>query len=86
MSFKLVFALSLLYNLAINLVKATLTILYLRVFAQIPYVKFSCYALFALVLGATVWGVFGVIFLCNPVKTYWDVKVDGRCMNAEHHF
>ena len=38
------------------------------------------------ILGATSWGVFGIIFLCSPVKTYWDIKVDGKCMNAEHHF
>ncbi|KAF1925035.1 uncharacterized protein M421DRAFT_267456 [Didymella exigua CBS 183.55] len=86
MSCKLVFAESFLYQLAINLVKVTIITQYLRVFAQVPYVRFSCYALFAVVLGATTWGVFGTIFLCNPIRTYWDVTVEGRCMNTERHF
>ncbi|KAF2629216.1 hypothetical protein BU25DRAFT_389218 [Macroventuria anomochaeta] len=83
---KLVFAQSLLYQLAVNLVKTGFTFQYFRIFSHLPYPKYYCYLLFFLIVGATAWGVFGIIFLCNPVKTYWDVKVDGQCMNAEHHF
>ncbi|KAH6638805.1 hypothetical protein C7974DRAFT_304363 [Boeremia exigua] len=83
---KLIFAQSLLYQLAINLVKTAFTFQYLRIFSHLRYPKFHCYALLTLILGATAWGVFGVIFLCNPIKTYWDVQADGKCMNAEKHF
>lgn len=86
MLWKLIFVESLFYQLAVNLVKATLIIQYLRVFAQSLYVKLSCYVLAIAILGASTWGVFGIIFLCNPVETYWDVGVDGRCMNTERHF
>ncbi|KAJ4986553.1 integral membrane protein [Stagonosporopsis vannaccii] len=83
---KLIFAQSLLYQLAINLVKTAFTCQYLRVFSHLRYPKYYCYVLLVSILGATTWGVFGIVFLCNPIKTYWDVKVDGKCMNAEHHF
>lgn len=39
-----------------------------------------------MIFGASTWGVFGIIFLCSPIRRYWDVKIDGSCMNAEHHF
>ena len=83
---QLVFAHSLLYQLAVNLVKTTFAFQYLRIFSHLLYPKYCCYLLLILILGATAWGIFGIIFLCNPVKTYWDVKVNGRCMNAENHF
>ncbi|KAF1363417.1 hypothetical protein EJ07DRAFT_152231 [Lizonia empirigonia] len=83
---KLVFAQSLLYQLCVNLVKATFTFQYLRVFSHLPYPRYCCYLLFLLILSGTAWGVFGIVFLCNPVCTYWDVKVEGRCSSAEKHF
>jgi hypothetical protein len=38
------------------------------------------------ILCATTWGIFGVIFLCQPISAYWNVKASGTCMNAEMHF
>jgi hypothetical protein len=83
---QLVFAQSLLYQLAVNLVKATFVFQYLRIFSHLHYPRYYCFLLLFLIIGAAAWGVFGIIFLCDPVKTYWDVRVDGRCMNAESHF
>ncbi|UPX19974.1 uncharacterized protein EKO05_0010222 [Ascochyta rabiei] len=83
---KLIFAHSLLYQLSVNLVKAGFTLQYLRIFSHLQWPRYYCYVLLLLILGATAWGVFGIIFLCNPVNTYWDGRVDGECKNAEHHF
>lgn len=83
---QLIFAQSLLYQLAVNLVKATFVFQYLRIFSHLRYPKYYCFLLLFLVIGATAWGGFGIIFLCDPVKTYWDIRADWRCMNAEHHF
>lgn len=47
---------------------------------------YACYTLLVMILGATAWGVFGVIFLCDPVHKYWDMTVLGTCMDAETHF
>lgn len=68
-----------------NLVKTAFTFQYLHIFSHLPYPKFYRYSLFLLIVGVTVWGVFGIIFLCRPVQTYWNVDIDGSCMNAEHH-
>lgn len=42
--------------------------------------------LLILVFGATAWGIFGNIFLCEPVQSYWNVTLSGKCMNKENHF
>lgn len=81
-----VFAQSLLYQIAVNSVKTAFTYQYLHIFSHLQYPRYYCYSLLVLVFGATVWCVFGIIFLCNPVQTYWNVSIDGRCMDAEHHF
>ena len=75
-----------LYHLASNLVKAPRLIQYIRPFSPIPYIIWSCCILLALVVGATGWGVFGNIFLCKPVQSYWDITITGTCMNKEKHF
>ncbi|KAF2024122.1 hypothetical protein EK21DRAFT_118088 [Setomelanomma holmii] len=83
---KFVFAQSIMYHLAINLVKASFALQYLRLFSLVPAIVRACYMLLLLVLGATAWGVFGVVFLCKPVHTYWDITASGKCINAEDHF
>ena len=32
------------------------------------------------------WGVFGLIFLCDPVQTFWDIEIEGTCKKVENHF
>ena len=66
--------------------KTTFLTLYLRVFANHPRPKYICYALLPLILGATAWGVFGLIFLCDPVQKFWDIGIEGTCKNGENHF
>ncbi|KAJ6197963.1 hypothetical protein J3E72DRAFT_438708 [Bipolaris maydis] len=83
---KLVLAQAILYHLASNLVKASLILQYIRLFSLIPHVLWSCYALLILVSSATAWGMFGNVFLCRPIRSYWDVTVPGVCMNKEQHF
>ncbi|CAO2647067.1 Nn.00g079890.m01.CDS01 [Neocucurbitaria sp. VM-36] len=83
---KLVFAQSILYHLSVNLVKASFTLQYLRLFSLIPSIVYSCYILLVIILGAAAWGIFGVVFLCAPVQSYWNVTVSGTCKNAENNF
>jgi hypothetical protein len=81
-----VFAQSILYHLSIHLVKASFMFQYLRLFSHIRPMVYTCYAILVCSLGAAVWGVFGVIFLCSPVHKYWHIAVAGTCTNAESHF
>ncbi|OAL43367.1 hypothetical protein IQ07DRAFT_650204 [Pyrenochaeta sp. DS3sAY3a] len=83
---KLVFAQSIFYHLSINLVKASFILQFTRLFSVITPVVYSCHILLVLIFGAACWGVFGVIFLCNPVQRYWEFMVPGTCLNAENHF
>lgn len=83
---QLLFAQSILYHLSINLVKASFTLQYLRLFSLIPPMVYSCYIIFILVAGAAAWGILGVVFLCDPVQSYWHIAVHGHCMNTERHF
>jgi hypothetical protein len=59
---------------------------YLRLFSHLRYLRYYCFGLLVLIFGAMVWAVFGLVFLCSPVQAYWNVKVVGRCMDAEDHF
>ncbi|KAH5474865.1 hypothetical protein HBI41_084320 [Parastagonospora nodorum] len=82
----LVFTQSLLYHLSIALVKTAFTLQYLRLFSLIRPITICCYILFGCIIGAAAWGIFGVIFLCKPIHTYWNLRVNGTCMDAETHF
>jgi|TARA_R110002003_G_scaffold219_3_gene16475 hypothetical protein len=83
---QLVFCQSIFYHLSINLVKASFALQYLRLFSLVRPIVYACYILLLLILGAAAWGVFGVIFLCNPVHSYWDMTASGKCTDAEDHF
>jgi hypothetical protein len=47
---------------------------------------YCCYILLFIILSATTWGVFGVVFLCRPIHSYWNLGVPGKCISAEIHF
>jgi hypothetical protein len=81
-----VLAQAILYHLASNLVKASFILQYVRLFSLYPRIVWTCYFLFILAFGSTAWGVFGNVFLCDPVPSYWDVTLDGECMDKETHF
>jgi hypothetical protein len=85
-SAQMVFTQSILYHLSIALVKASFALQYLHIFSLVRSVTYTCCLLLALVLGAATWGVFGVVFLCDPIRSYWDLRVPGTCSNAEDHF
>jgi hypothetical protein len=83
---QLVFAQSILYHLAINLIKASIVLQYTRFFHLIRPLVYCCCVLFTIILGNTAWGVFGVVFLCRPVQGYWNLRIEGQCVVGEDHF
>jgi hypothetical protein len=66
----MLFVQSVFYHLAVNLVKASFAMQYIRIFEVVRPVTWACYGLLGLVLGAAAWGVFGVVFLCDPIQSY----------------
>lgn len=80
------FAGSIFYFLAVNLIRFSILFQYHRIFSHIALFRFCIYAMFVATLGATAWGVFGIVFLCSPIHKYWHAQYPGRCMDAEEHF
>jgi hypothetical protein len=85
-SWQMLYVQSIFYHLAINLVKASFALQYIRLFELVRPITYTCYGLLVLILGAATWGVFGVVFLCSPINSYWNLKVPGQCLRAEAHF
>ncbi|KAF1829235.1 hypothetical protein BDW02DRAFT_177731 [Decorospora gaudefroyi] len=83
---RLVLAHAILYHLASNLIKISFTLQYLRLFSLQPLIVWACYTLFVCIIGATAWGIFGNVFLCDPVQSYWDIALSGTCMDKETHW
>jgi hypothetical protein len=81
-----VLAQAILYHLASNSVKASFVLQYIRLFSFYPHIVWTCYFIFILIFGAAAWGIFGNVFLCDPVQSYWDVTLSGTCMDKESHF
>ncbi|CAI6303599.1 unnamed protein product [Periconia digitata] len=84
---KLIYAQSLLYHLAVNLVKASILIQYRRIFGRTSKMTIRCTnALLLTTIVSCAWGFFGVLLLCRPIKRYWEIEIPGYCINAEAHF
>ncbi|KAK7545163.1 uncharacterized protein J3D65DRAFT_611961 [Phyllosticta citribraziliensis] len=82
---RLVLSSNILYQILINLTKSSFFIQYLRLF-QPTWVHRSCKVSLVVILGVMCWGVFGGIFLCKPVRRYWDPSVPGTCMDIQTYW
>ncbi|KAK8186950.1 uncharacterized protein BKA78DRAFT_286378 [Phyllosticta capitalensis] len=82
---RLVLSSNILYQILINLTKSSFFIQYLRLF-QPRWVHRACKVSLVVILGVMCWGVFGGIFLCKPVRRYWDPSVPGTCMDIQTYW
>lgn len=80
------FAGAICYHLAVNLVRFSILFQYHRIFEHMLPFRLCLYTVLLATLGATAWGVAGIMFLCRPMHKYWDGQISGRCMEAEDHF
>ncbi|KAH7054379.1 hypothetical protein B0J12DRAFT_545431, partial [Macrophomina phaseolina] len=78
---KLVLCSNLLYQILINVTKASFLLQYLRLF-QGRWAQRMCKASLLVLSGVALYGFFGAIFMCSPVRRYWDPRVSGDCMDA----
>jgi hypothetical protein len=83
---QIMFAGSLFYHTAINLVRFSLLSEYYRLFQHMLSFRLCICVVGAATLGAMAWGLFGIVFLCSPVQKYWQGDLPGNCMDAEDHF
>ncbi|KAL4980592.1 hypothetical protein BDW66DRAFT_156337 [Aspergillus desertorum] len=70
-----------LYNLSLNLTKVSMVLLYLRVFLSKNY-QIILKILLVLIVCTGLYMVFGTLFVCVPVHTFWDrVNMDENCVS-----
>lgn len=67
------------YNLSLNLTKASILFLYLRIFTLTKFVT-ATRIITIVVLVYGVWTVFSAIFNCVPVSAFWNFSVHGHCI------
>jgi hypothetical protein len=68
------------YYLSLGLTKTSILLLYYRVF---PTRKFhwACSTVMTLVILYTIWAVFGSIFACYPIESFWTRKPPFKCLD-----
>lgn len=69
------------YKAAINLIKCSLLLLYLKIFGQIPWFKWSTWALLCIVASYCIGSVLVTIFQCRPIGRAFDKTVEGTCID-----
>ncbi|KAL6240163.1 hypothetical protein BDW75DRAFT_235984 [Aspergillus navahoensis] len=69
-----------LYNLSLNLTKVSMVLMYMRLFPSRNY-QIILKILLGLVVATGLYMVFGTLFLCVPVHTFWDrVNMAENCV------
>ncbi|KAK0745685.1 hypothetical protein B0T18DRAFT_292689, partial [Schizothecium vesticola] len=68
------------YKLTINLTKASIILLYLRIFVQ-KWFRATCYMLLSIVLSYMVASMAASIWQCSPIALAWDWSSPGTCIN-----
>ncbi|KAM0714444.1 hypothetical protein Q7P37_010231 [Cladosporium fusiforme] len=68
------------YYAGLFCVKISILLQYLRVFVN-KHFKIICYVLIAIVSGCSLWAIFSGIFMCAPIRHFWDKNVEGTCLN-----
>ncbi|KAG9250314.1 uncharacterized protein F5Z01DRAFT_683959 [Emericellopsis atlantica] len=80
MALKLFYVAQIFYKLTINLTKAYILALSLRIFVQ-RWFCISCYVLLGVILSYTFATTFSSIFQCNPINGAWDKSTSPKCID-----
>jgi len=68
------------YNLALTFSKLSIICQYMRIFTQKNVVKL-CRAMVGVLIVYGMWTVIGSALMCIPVSHFWDLSLNGKCMN-----
>lgn len=71
------------YKSCINLTKASILFLYIRIFGNIRWFRYACMALLTVVCMYCVASVVVTIFQCTPVERTWDRTFNGTCIDTK---
>lgn len=70
------------YSISLFLTKVSILLLYLRLFPHPRFVK-ACWITIAVMGAFLFWTVFGFMFMCTPVRYFWNRSIEGHCFNPE---
>ncbi|KAI1390559.1 uncharacterized protein F4822DRAFT_154228 [Hypoxylon trugodes] len=68
------------YKLTLNMTKASILLLYLRIFLQ-RWFRISCYVVLAIILSYMVATTASSIWQCTPISKAWDKSIPGTCIS-----
>ncbi|KAH7075445.1 hypothetical protein BKA63DRAFT_297331 [Paraphoma chrysanthemicola] len=70
------------YSIALTIIKVSILIQYLRIFPVRRFQKY-CFLVLGVVIAYGSWTVFGNIFLCSPIASFWDKSINsnGHCID-----
>jgi hypothetical protein len=68
------------YYAGLFCVKLSILLQYLRVFVQKPF-QIVCYILIGLVTACSLWAICSGLFMCAPIRHFWDNRVQGKCLD-----
>ncbi|KAJ6077377.1 uncharacterized protein N7446_000313, partial [Penicillium canescens] len=71
-----------LYNLSLTFTKASILLLYIRIFPLPRFILMSRIAL-GVISTYGLWCVLSSILNCIPVNAFWDTSIQGRCIKRE---
>ncbi|XXG99648.1 hypothetical protein Hte_005989 [Hypoxylon texense] len=80
LTLKLYYVAQAFYKLTLNLTKASILLLYLRIFLQ-RWFRISCYVLLGIILSYMVATTAASIWQCTPIARAWDKSIDGTCVS-----
>lgn len=69
------------YKCSINLTKASILLLYLRLFVQKPF-RLLCWILLGFVTAYGIATTLASTFQCNPIPRAWNKALPGKCLNT----
>ncbi|KAK2056604.1 integral membrane protein [Colletotrichum caudatum] len=80
MTLKTFYVAQIFYKITINLTKASILLLYLRIFVQ-RYFRILCHVLLSIILTYMVATSASSIWQCTPVPRAWDKSIPGTCIS-----
>lgn len=68
------------YYCGLCLVKVSILLQYLRVFPSKKF-RIAAFSLMFVVVGYSLGTMFSAMFICTPIRHFWDRSIDGTCLN-----
>ena len=65
------------YALAMGLIRASIVILFVRIFSVSDRIRWACYGLLAFIAAWTLYVIISALAICRPLALNWDKTIQG---------